>query len=123
MLPVLNSGDCELLDHKKLRQQLVALDRRTARGGRDSIDHPPGAHDDVANSAAGALLMAYRANRKPVEVRDEPKTTDEIVMRRIQDSVWKPRPTQPVNPYARKRRSTTPRPLETVWPCGCSSGC
>jgi hypothetical protein len=29
------------------------LERRTARGGRDSIDHPPGAHDDLANAVAG----------------------------------------------------------------------
>jgi len=32
------------------------LERRTAQGGRDSIDHPPGAHDDLANAAAGALV-------------------------------------------------------------------
>jgi hypothetical protein len=37
--------------------QLVSLERRTARGGRDSIDHPPGAHDDVANAAAGVLVQ------------------------------------------------------------------
>jgi hypothetical protein len=33
--------------------QLCALERRTARSGRDSIDHPTGAHDDVANAVAG----------------------------------------------------------------------
>ena len=32
-------------------------ERRTARGGRDSIDHPPGAHDDIANAMAGAIAM------------------------------------------------------------------
>jgi hypothetical protein len=37
--------------------QLIGLERRTARGGRDSIDHPPGGHDDVANAAAGALVQ------------------------------------------------------------------
>jgi len=31
---------------------------RTARSGRDSIDHAPGSHDDVVNAAAGALLSA-----------------------------------------------------------------
>ena len=30
----------------------------TARGGRDSIDHPKGARDDVANAVAGALVLA-----------------------------------------------------------------
>ena len=32
--------------------------RNTARGGKDSIDHARGAHDDVANAVAGALLLA-----------------------------------------------------------------
>ena len=34
---------------------LVSLERRTARSGKDSIDHAPGAHDDIANSVAGCL--------------------------------------------------------------------
>jgi hypothetical protein len=29
------------------------------RGGRDTIDHVKGAHDDVANAVAGALVTAY----------------------------------------------------------------
>jgi hypothetical protein len=45
-LAVINSGRCELLDHPRMIGQLCSLERRTARGGRDSIDHPPGAHDD-----------------------------------------------------------------------------
>ncbi|MGI4946936.1 MAG: hypothetical protein ACRYHQ_41330 [Janthinobacterium lividum] len=57
ILPVLNSGKAELLDLPRLTSQLCGLERRTARGGRDSIDHAPGAHDDLANSVAGALLL------------------------------------------------------------------
>ncbi|MGI4951186.1 MAG: hypothetical protein ACRYGM_05225 [Janthinobacterium lividum] len=57
-LPMLNSGKVELLENKALLTQLCALERRTARGGKDSIDHPPGGHDDVANAAMGALLLA-----------------------------------------------------------------
>jgi len=53
-----NSAQCELLDQKKLLNQLVDLERRTARGGRDSIDHSPNGHDDTANSAAGSLTLA-----------------------------------------------------------------
>jgi hypothetical protein len=41
------------LDHPKLINQLCALERRTARGGRDSIDHPLGGHDDLCNAVAG----------------------------------------------------------------------
>jgi len=55
-LPLLNSGEVELLDHTKMINQLVNLERRTARSGRDSIDHPPGGHDDLINSAAGVLV-------------------------------------------------------------------
>ena len=32
------------------------LERRTSRGGRDSIDHAPGAHDDLPNAVAGVLV-------------------------------------------------------------------
>jgi hypothetical protein len=61
LLPLLNSGRVELLDHPRLIAQLCSLERRTARGGRDSIDHPPGAHDDLINAVAGALVTASRA--------------------------------------------------------------
>jgi hypothetical protein len=56
-LPQVNGGRVELLDHPKMINQLCSLERRTARGGKDSIDHPPGAnhHDDIINSVAGVL--------------------------------------------------------------------
>ncbi len=58
LLPLLNAGRVDLLDNAKLISQLVGLERRTARGGRDSIDHPPGGHDDLSNACAGAIVMA-----------------------------------------------------------------
>jgi hypothetical protein len=58
MLPLLNSRKCELLDNRRLISQLHGLERRTARGGKDSIDHAPGGHDDIANAVAGALVLA-----------------------------------------------------------------
>ena len=57
-LPLLNSRAVVLLDNRRMRQQFLALERRTTRGGRDSIDHPPGGHDDIANAVAGACLAA-----------------------------------------------------------------
>jgi hypothetical protein len=60
-LPALNSGRVELLDNAVLSGQLIGLERRTARGGRDTIDHAPGARDDVINAAAGALVLAATA--------------------------------------------------------------
>lgn len=58
-----NAGRIELLDLPILRAQLLGLERRTARGGKDSIDHKPGARDDVSNAAAGALIAALPATR------------------------------------------------------------
>jgi hypothetical protein len=53
LLPRLTSGEVELLDHPVLVSQLCSLQRRTRSGSRDSVDHPPGAHDDCANVVAG----------------------------------------------------------------------
>jgi hypothetical protein len=57
-LPMLMSGRVELLDNARLVNQLVNLERRTARSGKDSVDHAPGSHDDIANAVAGALVEA-----------------------------------------------------------------
>src|ERR1700722_14859434 len=70
-LPALNGQRVRLLDSARLTGQLCGLERRTARGGRDSIDHGPGgAHDDVANSVAGVLTHIL-ADRRPALVRPE----------------------------------------------------
>lgn len=57
-LPLLTAHRADLLDLPKLRAQLAGLERRRRAGGRDVVDHAPGAHDDVANAAAGALVRA-----------------------------------------------------------------
>lgn len=61
-LPLLNSGKVELLADARLTSQLCSLERRVARSGKDSIDHAPGAHDDLANAVCGALALASAAN-------------------------------------------------------------
>ena len=58
LLPVLNSDRMELPPDDRLVNQLLGLERRTARGGRDSIDHSPGGHDDRANVVAGLVVVA-----------------------------------------------------------------
>ena len=55
-LPILNAGRCELLDERRMYQQFLGLERRTARGGHESIDHGPGGYDDVANVVAGVMV-------------------------------------------------------------------
>ena len=47
-----------MLDNQRLTNQLLGLERRTARSGKDSIDHAPHAHDDLANACAGVLVTA-----------------------------------------------------------------
>jgi hypothetical protein len=61
LLPAVNSGGVQLLDHTRLIGQLASLERRIGRAGHDSIDHRPGAHDDVANAAGGPLVAALKA--------------------------------------------------------------
>jgi hypothetical protein len=68
LLPLLNAGRVELLDHPRLSAQLTGLERRTARSGRDSIDHAPGGHDDLANAVAG-VLVGLDLDRRPPLVR------------------------------------------------------
>jgi hypothetical protein len=67
-LPKLNSRSIRLVDNARLVNQIAALERRTARGGKDSIDHSPGAHDDVANVVAGLAHCAI--NRHSVTVTE-----------------------------------------------------
>jgi hypothetical protein len=54
LLPLLNAGRIVLPRSDRLVSQLCGLERRVSRSGRDSIDHGPGGHDDLANSVAGA---------------------------------------------------------------------
>lgn len=58
-LPLMNSGRVELLESTDLMRQFTGLERRTSRAGKDSIDHGPGQHDDLANSVAGAIITAH----------------------------------------------------------------
>ncbi|HEY8033222.1 MAG TPA: hypothetical protein VIF02_12815 [Methylocella sp.] len=67
LLPLLNAKRVELLDNPRLTAQLVGLERRTARSGRDTVDHTPGGHDDLANVVAGALV-GLDLDRRPALV-------------------------------------------------------
>lgn len=67
-LPKLNSKTIKLPDNPRLVNQIAALERRTSRGGKDSIDHSPGGHDDVANVAAGVAHCVV--NRHSVSITE-----------------------------------------------------
>jgi hypothetical protein len=52
-----NSGRIQLLDNRRMVTQFANLERRTSPIGKDRVDHGPGGHDDLCNSAAGALVQ------------------------------------------------------------------
>jgi hypothetical protein len=86
LLPLINSRGVDLLDNERLVAQFVQLERRTARGGRDSIDHPPGGHDDLANAAAGAVVTAAKASAARLSAPPgyRPEATDPLAAYRTQ---------------------------------------
>lgn len=61
VLPQFGACRVRLLDNDRIVAQFCALERRALSGNTERVDHPRGAHDDLANSVAGAL---YRANLK-----------------------------------------------------------
>ncbi len=67
LLPILNSGRIQLLDHPRAINQLASLERRTStRGGL--IAAPPGGHDDIAvgiATAAAATKVGLGPPRLP----------------------------------------------------------
>jgi hypothetical protein len=67
LLPLINARRIELLDLPRLAHELAGLERRTSRAGRDSIDHTPGGHDDLANAVAG-VLVGIDLDRRPALV-------------------------------------------------------
>lgn len=65
-LPLFSQGVVDLLDVAALTTELMQLERRTSRSGRDSVDHPPQGRDDHANACCGVLAMlASRTNAAP----------------------------------------------------------
>lgn len=65
-LPMVNSRRCELLcpeHHRHAVNQFSNLERRVGRSGKDSVDHPPGSHDDLANAVAGVMVSKGTGGR------------------------------------------------------------
>jgi hypothetical protein len=57
LVPTVDGKQIELLDHRKLIEELRRLERRRGRSGKDSFDHPPRLSDDVANAVAGVTWL------------------------------------------------------------------
>jgi hypothetical protein len=62
-LPLLNSGLVSLLDNRRAIAQIASLERRTSRGGKDSIDHSPG-----GRAGAVHLVLARPKYEPQVEI-------------------------------------------------------
>jgi hypothetical protein len=86
VLPLLTSGRARLLDNKRLVHQLASLERHTTAIGKDRVDHAPGAHDDVANAAAGALALA---------MSHQPLLITPVVLERAKLRRWRPMSASP----------------------------
>lgn len=70
LLPLLNSENIELPPSEQLTRELLNLERRTSRGGRDTIDHPVGFHDDLINAVAGVAEVTKTTGAPtPIKVR------------------------------------------------------
>ena len=107
-LPLLMGRRVELLDHPKLASQLIGLERRCSRGGRQSIDHFPGGHDDVSNAACGALALAAGwSDAFDLDMYHESLRHKTDVVRR------KPKSKKAEAEKRKRQKSQTPRPLES----------
>ena len=52
-----NTQRVELPINKKLAQELINLERKRGKSGKDSVDHPPRGSDDLANAVAGLTRL------------------------------------------------------------------
>jgi hypothetical protein len=57
-LPLFSSGRIRMPNNPRAVTQLASLERTVSRAGRETISHPPGGHDDLANAIAGAAIEA-----------------------------------------------------------------
>jgi hypothetical protein len=60
-LGIFTSGRARLVDNARLVSQLAGLEQRTT-STRTKIDHIQGSHDDLANSACGAMVLAAKGS-------------------------------------------------------------
>ncbi len=52
-----------LLESERLKTQILNLDRKKRSGGKDLVEHRPGAHDDIINSVAGVSSLIFSGIR------------------------------------------------------------
>lgn len=73
-LPLLMNGSVELLDNRRLIDQLRGLERKTRAGGKDLVTHYPGGHDDLAIAVAGVVVQASKSDWQIAQLQIEAMT-------------------------------------------------
>jgi len=68
LLPAINAGRVELPPGDRLKSQLVGLERRSLRSGKQRIDHAPHGSDDLSNVIAGAVVESAANRKKPARI-------------------------------------------------------
>jgi hypothetical protein len=97
-VPLFTRRLVRLPEHPTLLRELRLLERQTHRGGRDSVDHPRGQHDDHANSLCGALQqlsdhLGYRTDYAwvdgmPIGGTDNLTNEERAARRREEAEAW-----------------------------------
>jgi hypothetical protein len=64
-LVLFTRGLVSIPSNAALLRELRLLERRTARSGKDSVNHGVGSHDDHANALFGAMYLAAKAAAHP----------------------------------------------------------
>jgi len=65
----MNKHQVELLDNKRLKDQIINLQKYLKPGGMVKIDHISGQHDDIINAVAGAVTLAVLAeDERPLPI-------------------------------------------------------
>lgn len=94
-LPLFSQGVVDLLDVPVMTTELMQLERRTSRSGKDSVDHPPAGRDDHANACCGVLAMLssrtyaapWRFNFVTGELIEEVDSDEERLLRK--EAYWR----------------------------------
>jgi hypothetical protein len=75
--------EVDLPDREDLVAQIASLERRTRSGGRDSVDHPSGGHDDLANVIAGVCVGASKGRFVPGFITLDGDGSGSVMSRRL----------------------------------------
>jgi hypothetical protein len=106
IMAAFNSGRIRLLDNRRMVNQFANLERRTSPIGKDRVDHGPGGHDDLCNSAAGALVqLTFEDWSKPGAAY--------LAIAREETAAMKASGAWPLKDDDR------PKPIEKTWAIGC----